>query len=197
MTTNMKTFEEILIQLIGSYTFLPEYLDVEAKEHLGSTYFRAHVHGDDFPAVVGRQGSHIKALQCFVAAVGEAAGEVYAISLSEPTMPRTRQSFDRVPFQTNYDPEPAGDLMRELLGMVGLGQHTVEIRRDTYNGGNNPLNFLFVIFVRSNDDYLKLTAPLGAVGRLDQPVLIAAIGTLFRAYGKKNGVDFKVKAERA
>ncbi len=187
--------DELLRDLIGSYTSHPEELLIDRKEHSGSVYWGVTAHGNDTPALVGKQGTHVKALSRILAEIGDAEGEIFIFSLREPKIPRTRDGFQRVEAPRGYDPTKARQLLERILRAAGLEDTQIESILSPAPKYEPP-SVIFRIFTRSEDDYGALVGRDEESTVIDQPSLVGAIGTLFRAYATNEGLKFNIEVQR-
>lgn len=187
---------DLIRDIIETYTQHPEELLIDVKEHAaaGAVYFRVTAHGNDQPSLIGRMGSHVKALTRLVEEMGRAAGVVFNIVVPPPNVLRDKISLDKVRRRDTYDVLPAGALLVRILCALGLQEHNLQVDQvKDLSAPFQPLTFRFRITVRSQDDYARLTWNPPEPGE----VLIGALGTLFRAYANKEGVKFTLEVRKS
>lgn len=189
--TDTERLHDLIYDLASSFIDHPEALKLERTGFPGTCTWVMQGCADDCGKLVGRGGSHIKALSLLVRAFGIGAGARYTLRLINPEDGMRRpESPPRMAEQ--YDPSAALVLLDRCCSELALGQYAVEVRPGPATG--RPLSFVFVITVRDEDDDRALTvAPEWAPGQTVE----AAIAALFRAYGAKDGVRFGVGVGRA
>ncbi len=174
--------EAILRDLARAIVMRPERVRVERRDPVvGETLWWVSCAPEDQGKLIGRQQSHARALDLIVAAMGQAAGEVWQFKLdrvqdcSEPTPPAKRPQ--------THDPRPAHELLVRVLAQLPVGHCTVEPARTD----NDPLSFHFDVKTTSAALFFERRFP-------DEPDsnLIGALGTLFRAASRRAGVRYQL-----
>ena len=198
MTEDIQAIEDLLRDLVGTYISHPDELLIDRKEHGGSVYFGITPHGNDAPALVGKQGCHVKALQRILGEIGECAGEIYVLTLREPKIPRDRGNLEKPARPASFDQQRPLALLKRLLVAICLPDTSLEFMW-TPSGGSKytPPSMGFRIYTRSEDDYGKLVATEEGDALVSKPSLVGAIGTLFRAYAAKEGMIFTIEVARS
>lgn len=189
-TDHIDSFADVLRDLIESYTNFPDDLLIDFKEHLGAAYFRVTVNGNDQPVVVGMKGTHIRALTKIVSAVGESRDLLFKLTLTEPQVVAGRKTLPRVAIPAQYDIADPVVLLMRVLGELGIHEVTIDTAKDAPTRHIETPTYRFKIIVRSLDDFARLTVPTGAGPDGPGETLVGALGTLFRARAKKDGVKF-------
>ena len=184
--------EQLLRDLITTYTCDPDQVELEVKEHPGRVVWKLKVSAADMPLLCGKQGTHSKALLFLAGEIGKNADKFYAFTILDPEPGPSGEKKNLEPAAT-YDPDPARELLERLLSALGVGEFSVQHEpRGRHADGR--LENDFVIYVRDDDDYRLLTVPT-TVERDAQPI-ITAIGTLYRAAANKQGVRCHVQVTK-
>ena len=193
MTTQDTAETAALIKDLAS-AFVARPRDVEIgyqQAESGETYLALKGHPEDESRLIGKAGSHVKALTFLVGRFGRAAGRVYTFRLITEQAPRAR--LEQEPRNAvTYDPQAAKGLLERLLEALELGEYAV-----TVGPGISPrhyLNFVFKVHVRFRTDYAYLITPDNPQLASDMTV-VGAIGTIFRAIAKQAGVRFTLIVE--
>jgi predicted RNA-binding protein YlqC (UPF0109 family) len=202
MTPETKQLSEVLRALVTTFIDHPACLEINAEEFTGAVYWSLRGNADDHGKLVGKGGSHVKAMTFLVAQFGVARGEIHAFKLLEPTVgvrrpatpPKTAQSFDE---------EPARKILERVIGALAVGEYVVStsyesgkyVSQANRSGSNEamPLSYVFQIAVRDDTDYRSLTVPPDVV---DGATVVGALGTLYRASANKEGVKFQLEVIR-
>ncbi len=195
---NTKETEEtraLLLALTARFVAWPGALKLGVQEAGdGSAYFALQGHAKDEPVLIGARGSHVDALAIIVQEIGRAAGRKFTFRLIT-----SAGKFDRKPEDprdvVSYDPRPAVELLNRLLASLDLGEFAVA--HGPGDGVRQSLTYLFAIKLREERDVAALTASreIEGPGRREPQTLIGALGTLFRAIAKKEGVRITLSVE--
>ncbi len=185
MTTDTKT-KELLRDLVHAFTMHPGDLELEVQHADGAALWMIKGNKEDEPFLVGKGGSHVRALSFLVRCIGLARREKYTFTLITRQAPKVRP-----PMEPNaaikHDPSPSQALLVRILEELAIDLFTVSVGPGS--GPRNTLTFLFEIFVRDVADYNALTvSPFPD----SSETIVGALGTLFRAIAKKNGVRFDI-----
>ena len=192
MTATLQADTEIIRTLVKSFIDHPHNLLIETKEHPGIVYWTMQFHADDHSKAVGKRGAHYDALKLLITEIGRAHDVQYILRRYREPEPAERQENMRRGCPEEYDANPAVALLVKILELLDVGQFIVEIAQAQ---GEHPLSFTLSIIVREPKDYNTLTVP-----REENALpmtTVGAIGTLFRAYGNRNGVKFAIDVQRA
>jgi hypothetical protein len=141
-------------------------------------------HAADDSKLVGRNGAHVKAFAFLVDHMGRAAGSPFTFRLvtTQPPVPSPKVIYRNV---LRYDPAPTAELLSAILETVDIGNFKVEVGQPS--GPRQSLTFLFTITVEDAADLAKL--------KVEEPPtresLGNAIGILFKAIGRRGGVNFE------
>jgi predicted RNA-binding protein YlqC (UPF0109 family) len=185
---------DLFRDLVGSYTSKPDELELFIKEVPGAVYFKFRVHGDDHRVAVGSKGSHVDALSLIFSEIGENAGAPLVLTLLEPDVRSPRNMpLPPVTPKIRFNFMPAQALLIRLINALGVVEVKFEVEEKIDLERKAQAEIMFKIFVRSSDDYARLTVPMAQKYGAKIPALIAALGTLFRAYAMKEGVRFDLE----
>lgn len=193
MSEETKDVHLLLTQLLKAIIDHPEDLRIETKEFQARVEWRVRVHIDDQGKVIGKMGAHIKALQFLFACIGYATNVQYRIQVLEPEEPRRGPENDPREAMT-YDTGEAEALLFELLDDVfGNDEARITIAQSTKS---LIPSFTFCIDPVTEGNRMKLETPMDWAGRGEPMTVVGAIGTLFRAYARKEGVGFMIEAAK-
>jgi predicted RNA-binding protein YlqC (UPF0109 family) len=191
MTTQTEQINDLLRALVETFIDHAHALSISAKEVPGAVYWTMQGHADDYGKLVGKKGAHVNALTLLVASLGTAADQLFTFKLLEPE-PAPRRAASPPKQATHYDPRPARELLCRILENLGLGQFAVEAKPTP--SGKTPIEVLFEISVRTEEDYRALT--VAADNSSEGLSVIAALGTLFRAHANKGGIRTQLEVLR-
>lgn len=186
MTNEGHNFQ-LVTQLIEGLIDDPRSLQLATASMPSRVNWRCKVGINDMGKLIGKQGCHLFALRAIVSLIGMKHGEDWRFRADDPDDgPRTERS--RTPHNPNIDVMPAMHFLEHVLGaclsevpVVGVGDdHEAAIAGE----------FHFTITPSTTEDRQKLVTPI-SVG-LEELTPIAAIGTLYRAYGRQQGGSFTV-----
>lgn len=186
MNEKHEKHRDLIRALINSLINSPEKLTIESRGFRGITYWHVTPAGDDYPMINGQGGDTIRPLFYLVSLLGHACGQTYNLRLDEPH-PGPRRGFVKTELARKYDPAAAKALLTELLGEYLTDPFRVDIAATH----SVPLRFVFNLEATTRPDHEFLTE------RADNnPAGIAfldAIRTIFTAYGRREGVQFKIE----
>lgn len=182
MTTQTEQISDLLRELVETFIDHANSLAIDHKCVPGATYWTMQGHADDYGKLVGKKGAHVNALTLLVSAMGTAADQLFTFKLLDPE-PAPRRASSPPKQADHYDPRPARDLLCRILENLGIGQFAVD---DIMPPGRMPIEVMFRIAVRTDEDYRALTvAPDNSPKGLS---VIAALGTIWRAMANKHGI---------
>jgi len=189
MTTETTETKQLIRDLLASFTNHPEALDIEAQLAPGSAYWMIKGHPEDEPILVGRQGSHVRALAFLIQSFGQARDEQHTCRLLTEREPRPRPQMEARAV-LRFDPEPSRALLSRILEELAIDSFAVLVGPGTEP--RRSLTFVFSIQVKDAADYNVLTVAPDS----SSETIVGALGTLFRAIAKKNGVRFVITVEK-
>lgn len=145
----------------------------------------AKVDINDIGKVIGKMSAHRDSLRCLIGLMGARYGEQWVFEAMDPE-DGPRIDKPKIPFTPDYNPSPAQDFLGQILDAILNEPAAIEVTR-----GPNAHDFKFVLRSKSMSDY-KILVTTVAAGR--EPLApVAALGTLFRAYGRQKGVNFTIE----
>ena len=166
----------------------PENLEIrfQPARDGSACYFTMQGAPEDDSRLIGRKGCHVNALTYLIKEVGRAQGKVFPFRLI--TRPDGALPWFPPGDVLDYDPRPARDLLCRWLTFVGADEFSVKI--NTGPGPRRSLFFNFDVKIASRPKAEALTHP----GRGDEEGFstIGALGTLFRAIARQNGVRLQI-----
>lgn len=184
MTAETEETKQLLHDIVASFVEHPESIEIAGDETRTSCYWMMRVHKEDEGKAVGFTGHHVKAVSLLMEQFGRAIRMAYKFKLitvhkGAPRDKEWRQA-------ETYDADPATVLLYRILEAMEIGAFSVNV---TPQADRLPLlSYTYDIKVLLNDDYTKLVAPQNEDGL----TVIAAIGALFRARAKKDGVFMQI-----
>ena len=176
MTEEITEVQDIIREILESFTDHHDDIVIEAREYPGACYMTVKVAADDHPKVVGRRGANIRPLQALVARIGKANNELYTLKLLEPDpAPRRPSSPQKNPKQ--YDPAKAIELLIwTIAAALDLDDESVGvdcIQKDA------SLSYTLRITVRDPATLTEGETPL-----------LSILSTLWHAWAQADGVSF-------
>jgi predicted RNA-binding protein YlqC (UPF0109 family) len=166
-------------------------VDVVRRSRSPLVEFHIRTQAPDMAKIVGKGGSHAKALNAIVERIGMTHDAAFALHVCEPFPgPAGGRSLE---CRTDHvDPEPYAEVLRLILAAVGITDVALQA---AISRGPDRAAVMFTIYVRGAEAYRELTVPPPS-GRDPMP-LVAALGTILRAAGKKAGAIFEVEVVNA
>ncbi len=184
--TTTENVRALVHEFVASYVDKPEALRVEFQQaETGDVYWMMKGDIDDEGKLVGKEGTHVDALTQIIGAIGRARGSAYTFRLlTRGGSIKKERPRDVIA----YDPKRAHALLIRILVALGVG---ARVRVGPGNGPRQSLTFVFTIESAAPEDYAALVRVDGEFGT----TIVAALGTLFRAIAKKDGVRFQIAAQ--
>lgn len=203
MTADASRTKALIRDLAASFTKHPEGIQLRiatAEElsikRLPPTAVLWVMYGarqEDEAVLIGKLGSHVRALSFLVRSFGMARNETHLFELITVHAPRDRSAMIRNVART-HNPTPAVALLQRILAELSIGAFKVEAA--TAGTTEDPA-FVLTINVREFVDYSALTvAPFQGASSGAAETIVGALGTLFRAIAKKNGVRYDLVVAR-
>ena len=189
MTT--KNAHDLILRIAGAFVTYPDDLRLEHQSgEDGSVYWVMRGKPEDEGKLVGNHGAHVDALRMIVTEFGRAARVAYTFRLVTERQFVERQEKPRVD-TAEFDPKPAENLLVEILCQCEIGDFNIQTKIG--EGRKTTLAYDFHVVLANPTDYSALTIQRKFKHREGETMSIeGAIGTLFRAIGKVNGVRFRV-----
>ncbi len=194
--TNEAQRQDLVTKLVADLLADPRALELDAHAMTRRVNWTAKVDINDIGKLIGKKGAHLKALNLIVSLLGQRFGEDWRFSPVDPD-DRPLATRDPVP-----DPQPVDRLsvaafLREVLGGVLDEDPEITVEQRAAS------DLTFVVRARAVQDYERLVEevvirePYTDREGVDRPAErlapVAAIGTLFRAYGLRLGWKFRVE----
>lgn len=182
--TNEEQRYELVTQLIEGLIDDPRSLELSASTLPRRVNWRAKVDINDMGKLIGKQACHLYALRAIITAMGNRFQEDWKFQAVDPNE-GPRADKPRVPRSPNVNMGPSMQFLMKILEAILATQADLE-GEATADGFHR-----FKITIRNPEDYQRLVTAV-QVGR-DTLTPIAALGTLFRAYGRQQGASFTVE----
>lgn len=184
--TNEDKRAELITKLIDCLIDDPRKTQLEARPMTRRVNWKAKVAINDTGKLIGKLGAHLKAIRVLVGLMGQRFGEDWRFAVEDPDDGERREPV-RIERVAAYDPAPATAFLGEILGAILDEPAAINLTQDISSAG---CSYTFTIAARVIQDYERLVEPF-AIG-YEQLAPVAALGTIFRAYGRQQGVDFRV-----
>lgn len=200
--------EELIRDLLTRFVHHPEALTIERSRNAdGGHHYKVRGHQEDNGIIIGRGGSHFKAMQLLVTLFAE--HDSYQVDSDSEYMPPRAWAEKQL---ADYDPEPVCELLGRILDRLPVGEYELayalpalppgEKRMCVYSlkfdeadvGYGAKRSYDYMIGQRESE-YAKRHGPVTTLDTRSTTV-VGSIGTLFRAIGEKDGVKFLIKILR-
>jgi predicted RNA-binding protein YlqC (UPF0109 family) len=184
MPTDTETQVAALLRdLAAAIVSRPECIEVERRDPVrGETLWWMQCAPEDQGKLIGRGGSHARAFDLLVAAMGWSVGETWRFKL--PPVASMGEQDPPAHRPRTHDPTPAHELLVRILAQLPAAGTIVEKPR-AFPGA--PLHFHFDVWTPDVALFREL--------RFDddpQSNLVGALGTLFRAAARTKGVRYQI-----
>lgn len=181
--TNEDQRAPLIVRIIEAIIDDARSLELDTEPLTRRVNWRAKVNVNDAGKLIGKKGAHLKAIRVLVGLMGQHFGEVWHVSVDDPDEGPIHEKPPIEP-AANYNPALASQFLLEILETFLADAPEIGVER----AGDE---FLFVIRPRNVGDYEKLVEEYN-LGR-EQLAPVAALGTLFRAYGRQQGVTLRIE----
>lgn len=184
------SIETLLRDLLTLVVDEPAALEIARQPGPGSCYWMLRCAPDDESKITGVKASHVKAIAALLSGWGAAEGERHTFRFLHRQEPRPRPR-DPAKDVMHYDTEPARLLLircLEKLDLAGFG-----VACGPGGGARHMLTFEFSIHLMTESDNGRLIQQGPPDGFT---TLLAALGTIFRAIGRKAGVKIEIVITR-
>lgn len=183
--------QKLIVDLVGSFVERPDKVTVNVLPYMDDVCFELESHLEDESRIVGQGGSHIKALVYLVDRMGKAHSRTFVLKFV--THGRFAGRRAQVKAVDDFDPAECLRLLIEVMKALELAVH-VGVEQDGRTDNGQFLFFVFkiqalsykvaqILFVPDDPEYSDRT-------------VLAAIGTLYRAIARQNGVAFEIEVEQ-
>lgn len=177
---------ELLRSLVELLVDRPADLTVDYRMMHGRVDFLVMPNINDQGKVVGKMGAHVKALKFLLARIGDAVGQQFVLRLDEDTNGRREPEKPKPVASDKYSYMPHLRVLKRL--MLALNAATVDVSVTIEPGAK----YDFRLAIVSHVEY-EVLAGLQPCGEFDDQSLLAALNTLFRAAGLRDGVEMRVE----
>lgn len=178
----------LLQELARRFVDHPEAIKIAAtRTGTGEIYFGLSCHEDDEGKLIGKSRSHVDAFSLLIDKMGRASGERWFYRLITKGTPRKTEPERKK--TERYNALATADLLARILGELSIGDYVVDVEKGQH--AELPA-FILRISVRDNADYCALTYQDPSFGSAQATTLIGALGTIFRAIARKDGVWFQL-----
>jgi predicted RNA-binding protein YlqC (UPF0109 family) len=186
--TNETQRDELIHALICGLVDNERAVELDCRAMPSRVDWRCKVDLNDMGKVIGRQASHIKAMKVMVSLMGRRYAEDWRFVVVDP--PEGKRGRDVIiPNATEYDEAGAVAFLRELLGAMIDETPAIAI---TKQQGSGVLTYGFKVCPQSYADTARMLDPV-QVTKFETLAPIAALGTLWRAYGRQEGCIFTIE----
>lgn len=202
MTTVRHPNENLIHDIAAAFVDKPESLEIVSQPALDkAVYFALKGDPRDEGRLVGVGGCHVDALTFLVAMMGRAAGEKFTFRLITCARPEERTSM-KSNHVTNYDVAPAQRLLSRILAEIGVPDARIQVRAP--EGPQFSLSFVLSIvtpYPAQRDrllDSTKIVIFPASETKSEKAIEmrgVEALGTLFRAIARKDGVKMAIAVE--
>ena len=187
--TNLETTHALLEDLLLSLVDKEAALTLRANLLPGRINWSVQVDVSDTGKVCGTGGSHLRALQLVIDLMGRHQKEEWHLALEDPEG-TVRVRKPDAPMPEDHDTSDATLLLSEILSAIGIDCSVVV-------SGGIAGGFDFEIRPHGQQDHAALLDAHPAIYRKNQKErqeinLVAALGSLWRAGGRKSGVAYRV-----
>lgn len=176
----------VVEQLLALLLDDPRALTLTTASSDGRVKWYGKVDINDVGKVIGKQGAHLYALRVILKIMGRKCKEDWRFEIVDAE-PGERKDGRRIPLATSYNPEGIQTFLALLLSCFCNDTVNLTVGKD----GTSANSYIFVLRARDVKDY-ELLATSIMVGAVEQTP-IAALGTLFRAYGRQQGAILRVE----
>lgn len=187
---------ELIVRLASALVDDARAVQLEMQPLVRRVNFLAKVDINDHGKLLGKRGAHLKPLKLLVKAMGRKHGEAWELFASDPDV-GNREDRPQAKPPAVYDPTAARDLLGETLEAILEEPAILEAVEEPKN------TFTFTIKAGVVQDYERLVESHEVVTERGTPgegdyrpaetmTLVAALGTFWYAYGRRDGVRFRV-----
>lgn len=190
--------EELVCRLICALVNHPDEVRLERAEFTRDTRWSVHLHVDDAGKVIGKEAAHVRSISLLLGLIGLRSKWRYSLRvLNSSDVGSAPQHRERPEPPDKYDPTAAKALLLDVLGAILEEHPEVDLTSKAVHPLNrkNPsspkVEFTFAVRAAGAQDHDTLGEAFGP-DEEHRMSAEAALGTLWRAIGKKDGVSFIV-----
>ncbi len=183
MTTEAMTAGAVLERLILSLLDNPREAELRPTLLPSRINWTLSVNIDDAGKVIGIKGAHARALQHLTGRMGDRFGQVWTLRILDPEEGPRGERRANTPPPVHFSPAADLNLLGTVLTAATGCVYTIDHRAD---GGA-----AWILRVTPAD--WAAQEALVDKQAADGEALIAVLGTLFRAVGRRQGVGYRVE----
>lgn len=188
--THDETCSPVIERLVAALVDDQRAVELDANVLPGRVNWSFRVDVNDAGKVIGRNGTHLRALQLVIERMGAATNEEWRTASQDPVgLERARRPYAEEP--RNHDAGDDWKLLCEVLVALGINAtvtptgsiadgYNFQVRGDGVQDHEALLDAHEAIYSRNQ----KERDPLNVLG---------ALGTLFRAIGRRQGVRYRIE----
>ncbi len=189
MIINEETASPIIERLLLALVDDPRAVQLEANCLPGRVNWSFRVDVNDTGKVIGKGGTHLRAIQLIIELMGKAAREEWHAKPNDPTGKSRERRPDTEPPES-HSPFSDCSLLGSLLALM-------RINTKVEATGNVADGFVFKIRCvqfQDHDALLDMHAAIYSRNQMErEPLnLIGALGSLFRSIGRRQGVRYRI-----
>lgn len=117
---------DIVRRIIGEFTYHPSDIRTAVQEVGHSMTVKLQVNRADMPRVLGKQGTHFRALESLVAAIGAKAGLTLRFQLVEPAVGMPDR-YDPFTAKEEWNSANAVQLLSEIADATFMGKTSIRV----------------------------------------------------------------------
>lgn len=185
--TNNERRAPLIARLITGLIDDDKGLELEAVNLPRRVNWRAQVDINDTGKVIGKKAAHLYSLRVMITLMGARFGEEWRLEVMDPEEGE-RVNRPARPQDPNFDPAGLVDFLGQILDAILSENATIQAEPAEMDGLQG---HLLRIHARAMKDY-EILATAIPVGR-ETLTPVAALGTLFRAYGRQLGAHVWVE----
>lgn len=179
--------KDIIKALITGLIDDAQSLRLDAAEMPRRVNWRAKVDINDTGKLIGKKAAHLYSLRVLISLMGARFGEDWRFEVSDPDDGERKEKAE-IQRVKEIDASPVREFLFRILEGVIAERPEIHFVAQTNEYGWR--EYAFTILA-TKADYSRLTTPV-MVGR-EKLAPVAALGTLFRAYGRQQGVSFTIQ----
>jgi predicted RNA-binding protein YlqC (UPF0109 family) len=195
----LATSRQLLSRIICALIDDPTKVEIDARAMPHRINWNIRVGVNDAGKLIGKGAAHIKALTVVMTLIGRRHDSIWKLMALDPH-DGPRAEAERVEPVKGYNPEPAWDLLTDIAEAICEDWPQIGVEKGTSADGSE--EFTFTLKPALAQDWLLLGEPIkvnndrrdgrGMLVLAEKIDLASALQTIFRAYGRQQGVSFKV-----
>lgn len=176
---------DALQDLIRALASEPDRIDLEVAVLPRRLNFFVRPPINDAGKLIGKQGTHVAALSVVAAAMGDRFDAEWTFHVREPEDGARRPRVTPPADPARHDPTADLDLLRRVLEACGGPGYEVGAEPE------GDAAWAFVVRSETHAEHEVLAGQRPPNGE----TLVSALGTLFRAVGRRQGVAYRIQAD--